>query len=937
MGVLPTLRHLSGHPGAGSESHKEVLGAGLAPIRASHDSSDLAPAVPEGFDVISYATPKGDDGTDLVPGASYVSSGSACGTPAAEPLRVLVAKALTNSDAGSGRIILPRVAVETHLPFVTPYRHYALAVRCAHTGAAHSFVVKSWANGSEHRRVFVLEGAAEYLRLHGLGVGDVVGICTPAGWAGEPGAAPERLLVAANTPELRAASAPPRGGCTRSAHCAKPAGHPGFCSGPKSAQLGGAGAFPRLLSRTPSQTLASRAAPRDSSDEGRSVWARRPRRTRARRAKPREPEYDAEARSAEEDAYGAASDAEEWALPGAPARPAAPVVTPAPRRALLKELTAYDAGSGHVVLDAADVAAALGVVAACRPPVSLWTVACVDEGGCWQLFGLRAWASLAGRPGYFLEGARAFLEARGARAGDRLLLWRAGPGLPPASASRGATTATRIVLPRFEAWPALLEASYEDDEDDEDEFDAYSEDGLSSEDDSARGWRSRCERCVRTAGCIKPAGHQGFCSGHKGFRRRNAEACAAPAGRAGGGHGGAAKRPHPADDSDDSDFVPGAKRRAARRLAARSSSMEPAFKPGEEVLYRARDGSQQPAKLVSVDRSVVPFSYGIMLDGNYRETELDRLAPKSGAAPTTPDLPVESVKSLPPVSSLAATEASEASLPAEGSSDFGDWADAPAVLAMPPPVALKPDWLKPDKVADLAFPAATLPDLLIDADAASDEQAIPDDEEDAAEEVEEEPAGEKAADGVAEDVEEAAIREYAVAWARWLDASARLLNDGVGRWREYRALGAPVATAQARRWEKQLRAMAQAHYAARLIEAAAQRAQLLEFVEDLRRSREACEAAWLAERGDFRGAIVRAEPAHERRLEQLVATLARETGACGPLEWREGLECHTLLPISLFPEGSLVISPDVREARPASVLLTNMWRHHVSPTLPYLD
>ena len=185
--------------------------------------------------------------------------------------------------------------------------------------------------------------------------------------------------------------------------------------------------------------------------------------------------------------------------------------------------------------------------------------------------------------------------------------------------------------------------------------------------------------------------------------------------------------------------------------------------------------------------------------------------------------------------------------------------------------------------------------------------------------------------------EEAAIREYAVAWARWLGASAQLLNDGVGRWREYRALGAPVAAAQARRWEEQLRAMAQAHYAARLIEAAAQRAQLLEFVEDLRRSREACEAAWLAERGDFRGAIVRAEPAHERRLEQLVATLARETEACGPLEWREGLECHTLLPISLFPEGSLVISPDVREARPASVLLTNMWRHHVSPTLPYLD
>ena len=27
--------------------------------------------------------------------------------------------------------------------------------------------------------------------------------------------------------------------------------------------------------------------------------------------------------------------------------------------------------------------------------------------------------------------------------------------------------------------------------------------------------------CARTPGCTKPAGHQGFCSGHKGFKRRN--------------------------------------------------------------------------------------------------------------------------------------------------------------------------------------------------------------------------------------------------------------------------------------------------------------------------------------------------------------------------------------------------------------------------------
>lgn len=45
-------------------------------------------------------------------------------------------------------------------------------------------MIKSWANGTEHRRVFVLEQAAEFLRSHGIGVGDAVGICTDEN--GEP-------------------------------------------------------------------------------------------------------------------------------------------------------------------------------------------------------------------------------------------------------------------------------------------------------------------------------------------------------------------------------------------------------------------------------------------------------------------------------------------------------------------------------------------------------------------------------------------------------------------------------------------------------------------------------------------------------------------------------------------------------------------------------
>lgn len=39
-------------------------------------------------------------------------------------------------------------------------------------------MLKSWANGTEHRRVFVLEQATDFLRAHGVGVGDSIGICT---------------------------------------------------------------------------------------------------------------------------------------------------------------------------------------------------------------------------------------------------------------------------------------------------------------------------------------------------------------------------------------------------------------------------------------------------------------------------------------------------------------------------------------------------------------------------------------------------------------------------------------------------------------------------------------------------------------------------------------------------------------------------------------
>jgi len=50
------------------------------------------------------------------------------------------------------------------------------------------------------------------------------------------------------------------------------------------------------------------------------------------------------------------------------------------------------------------------------------------------------------------------------------------------------------------------------------------------------------------------------------------------------------------------------------------------YEKGEEVLYTMRDGSLAKAKVMSVDKSIVPYSYGIMLEGgSERETEAHRL------------------------------------------------------------------------------------------------------------------------------------------------------------------------------------------------------------------------------------------------------------------------------------------------------------------------
>ena len=58
-------------------------------------------------------------------------------------------------------------------------RSYAVPVRDS-GGRAWDLVIKSWANGTEHRRVYVLEQAALFLRAHSLREGDALGLCTDA-------------------------------------------------------------------------------------------------------------------------------------------------------------------------------------------------------------------------------------------------------------------------------------------------------------------------------------------------------------------------------------------------------------------------------------------------------------------------------------------------------------------------------------------------------------------------------------------------------------------------------------------------------------------------------------------------------------------------------------------------------------------------------------
>lgn len=356
------------------------------------------------------------------------------------PSVVLVAKRLTNSDASSGRIILPRVAVETNLSFVVAYRHYGMHVR-DEWGESHEFVVKSWANGSESRRVFVLEGVGKFLKQHHVGVGDVVGICAQGDDFVVEVNSEEVKQAAMSTGRSSAASTPragaevaPRfsfgrpmhashnilpvdgghggnGKCSRSAKCTKGAGHPGFCSGPKAAQN---------KSVRDVQNTHAMYSHSDGNSSQMMDFSHH-----AHQSPPWEVSEDAEEPAYVEQVFvdENAVNTEMQKLPDGLHR----LIYVPERVKVVKRLTEYDLVSKRVVLPADQVSRGLLMA----EKVDVYTLAAVDESHGWHFSTVRCWKSVTQKCGYYFEDAHGMLGARGAKPGDYFMIYRDSIHAPP--------------------------------------------------------------------------------------------------------------------------------------------------------------------------------------------------------------------------------------------------------------------------------------------------------------------------------------------------------------------------------------------------------------------------------------------------------------------------------------------------------------------------
>ncbi|XP_010540454.1 PREDICTED: B3 domain-containing transcription factor LEC2 isoform X2 [Tarenaya hassleriana] len=86
-------------------------------------------------------------------------------------LRVLLVKELKNSDVGAlGRIVLPKREAEANLPTLSDKEGIKIVMRDADSNQAWSFKYKFWSNNKS--RMYVLENTGEFVKQHGLEMGD---------------------------------------------------------------------------------------------------------------------------------------------------------------------------------------------------------------------------------------------------------------------------------------------------------------------------------------------------------------------------------------------------------------------------------------------------------------------------------------------------------------------------------------------------------------------------------------------------------------------------------------------------------------------------------------------------------------------------------------------------------------------------------------------
>lgn len=395
------------------------------------DSERLSPRKRESVDLVTPKSTAEHGVLAMRSGTMSVTTVSAEGDDDVEEVqptrRVLVAKKLTNSDASSGRIILPRVAVETNLSFVTAYKHYGLHVRDVF-GQEYDFVVKSWANGTEHRRVFVLEQVGKFLKQHHVGVGDTVGICAVG---------MDEYVVEVNSVDVKNAAVNGRCAapaaqqqsmqhagskscgrgivtkCTRSTYCSKGPGHPGFCSGPKPAYAGSS----RSSGRSGHSHLYHNSG--DDSSYG-GEWH------------PVDQVHDTSSEDTTmhfENAVYMTEDMIHMEMQQLPDGLNRLLYVPA-RVKILKKLTAYDLSSRRIVLPADQASQGL-VNASPEYDGSVYTLAAVDESHGWHFMTLRSWYSVTLRQGYYVEDANDLLKSRDAQAGDYFMVYRDSIQSPP--------------------------------------------------------------------------------------------------------------------------------------------------------------------------------------------------------------------------------------------------------------------------------------------------------------------------------------------------------------------------------------------------------------------------------------------------------------------------------------------------------------------------